>query len=238
MQYLLKITTLLTSLMALTITPPSPAEAKEIKTNAILSKNAPDWLTASRVDRVVDRIQNILEWSIRRVEVVWYTDQDEFERMHKHGPTVLAISKQKDNSVHIGPKVDSANFDGTFGHEMSHIISFQKYKGAIPRWLEEGVANHVSKAEKVNYKYLANHAPPKDVRDLTHPFSGTLDDISYHYVASQALAEMLNAKCNGLSNLLRLSVGRGVEKYLEKYCDIKDLTASFNKWVAGKAKGL
>lgn len=213
------------------------ARAKEIKTNAIHTSTAPDWVTGGRIDRIVDRVQQIMEWDIRRVEVIWHSDQEEFERFHKLGPTVLALARQADNTVHIGPKVTQKNFDGTFGHEMCHIISFQKYKGAIPKWLEEGVANHVAKAEKVDYKYLASREPPKDVHELTHPFGGSVDRIQYHYVASQALAEMLNAKCNGISNLLRLSVGRGVENYLEKYCDIKDLTAAFNKWVEKKAKG-
>lgn len=206
--------------------------AKEIKTNAIHTANAPEWVTQGRVDRIVDRIQGILEWDIRRIELTWYKDQSEFERVHNLGPTVLAISRQSNNTVHIGPRVTTENFDATLGHEMSHIISFQKYKGAIPKWLEEGVANFVAKAGTVDYKYLANHEAPKDVRDLTHPFNGSVDHIHYHYVASQALAEMLHAKCGGLSNLLRLSVGKSVENYLANYCDIKDLTAAFNKWVA------
>lgn len=222
--------TLLIALLAL----PLAALAKEIKTNAIHTANAPDWVTPGRIDRVVDRIQQILEWDIHRVEVTFYTDEAEFERVHKLGPTVLAISRQADNTVHVGPKVTTENFDAVFGHEMSHIISFQKYKGAIPKWLEEGVANFVAKAGAVDYNYLASHEAPKDVRDLTHPFNGSVDHIRYHYVASQALAEMLNAKCNGISNLLRLSVKKSVENYLENYCDIKDLTAAFNKWVAVK----
>lgn len=228
--------TKLTALFLLALLTNPCAQAKEIKTNAIHTSNAPDWLTGSHIDHIVDRIQQVLEWDIRRVEVIFHTDQEEFEAFHKLGPTVLAISRRADNTVHIGPRVTQKNFDGTFGHEMCHIISFQKYKDAIPKWLEEGIANHVSKAEKVDYKYLAKHEPPKDVHELTHPFNGTVDHIQYHYVASQALAEMLNSKCSGLSNLLRLSVGRSVENYLEKYCDIKDLTVAFNKWVATKAK--
>ncbi len=219
---------LIISVLALAVV----ASAKELKTNAIRTTTAPDYVTLSRVDRIVDRIQQILEWDIRRIEVTWYKDQAEFERLHGLGPTVLAISRRNNNTVHIGPKVTSDNFDATFGHEMSHIISFQKYKDAIPKWLEEGVANFVAKAGTVDYAYLASHEAPKDVRDLTHPFNGTVDHIRYHYVASQALAEMLHKKCNGLSNLLRLSVRKSVENYLANYCEIKDLTAAYNKWVA------
>jgi hypothetical protein len=220
------------TLLLLSSLPALIAGAKELKTNAIRTSTAPAWVTQGRVDRVVDRIQQILEWDIRRVEVTWYKDKAEFEKMHGLGPTVLAISRRSNNTVHIGPNVTTENFDATFGHEMSHIISFQKYKDAIPKWLEEGVANFVAKSGTVDYAYLASHEAPKDVRDLTHPFDGTVDHIRYHYLASQALAEMLHKKCTGLSNLLRISVRKSVENHLANYCEIKDLTASYKKWVA------
>ena len=208
--------------------------AKEIKTNAVNMPNAPDWVTPGRVDRVIDRIQSLLEWDIRRVQVTFYKDQAEFEKTHNFGPTVLAVSHRSDNRVDIGPRVTDKNFDSVLGHEMVHVISFQKYKDAIPKWLEEGLANHLAKAGPVDYKYLAHHEPPKDVRDLTHPFNGSDDHANYHYIASQALAEMLAKKCD-LPNLLRLSVRKSVENYLATYCEIKDLTAAFNNWVKTQA---
>jgi hypothetical protein len=205
-------------------------EAKELKTNAIHMEDAPDWVTAGRLNKIVDHIQSLLEWDIRRIEVYWYDDQDKFEAIHHYGPTVLAISRKSDNTVHIGPRVNSENFDKVFGHELVHIISFQKYKEAIPAWLEEGLANYLSKQGTVDYKWLASQPTPDDVRTLLHPFLGSVDHIRYHYMASQALTEMIASKCD-LSNLLRLSVGRKMENYLETYCGIKDLTAEFKKWV-------
>lgn len=207
-----------------------PGECKEIRTNAAHIKDAPEWLTGSRIDHLVDHMQHVLEWNIRRVEVYWYTDQAGFEASHGLGRTVLAISKKSDNSVHIGPRVNNNNFDGIFGHEMVHIITFQKYKEAIPRWLDEGLANYLSKQTSVDYKWLNTQPPTEDIHDLVHPFSGTEDHIRYCYMASQALTEMIAAKCD-LENLLRLSVGKKMESYLDTYCGFKNLTADFNKWV-------
>jgi len=209
------------------------ADGRELRTNA-LSMDAPDWITIHRLDGIVEHIQSVLEWDIRRIQVYWYKDQNKFEGLHHYGPTVLAISRKADNTVHLGPRVNNDNFDAVFGHELVHVISFQKYKGAIPPWLEEGLANHLSHQAKVDYHWLAGQPFPEDVRHLTHPFGGTVDNIRYHYMASQALAEMISSKCD-FSNLLRLSVKRNMDNYLDTYCNIKDLTGDFKKWV--KAHG-
>jgi len=115
-----------------------------------------------------------------------------------------------------------------------HIIIYQKYKEAIPKWLEEGLANYLAKQGQVNYQWLAAHPFPKDVRGLTHPYDGDVDSIHYHYMASQALVEMIAKKCD-LTNLLRLSVGRNLDAYLDTYCEIKDLNAAYQKWVKAKS---
>jgi hypothetical protein len=211
------------------------APAAELLTNAAHMSDAPSWVTAGRINRIVDHIQNILEWDIHRVEVYWYKDQAAFEKMHGFGSLVLAVSRKDDNTIHLGPKVTDANFDQVFGHELVHIISFQKYKQAIPKWLEEGLANYLAKAGSVNYKWLASKPFPNDVRDLVHPFNGSDDHVRYHYIASQALAEMLNAKCD-FRNLLRLSVGMKMEPYIASFCNIPDLNVAFKKWVGDHAK--
>jgi hypothetical protein len=142
-----------------------------------------------------------------------------------------------ENDIHLGPKVTNENFDTIFGHEMSHIISFQKYKGAIPQWLEEGVANHVAQAAQVDYIWLVSRPFPEDVKKLVHPFSSDFEGARYHYMASQALIEMIASKCD-LKNLLRLSVGRKMDNYLKTYCEIKDLNSDFKKWVRNRAKSI
>ncbi len=209
--------------------------ATELQTNSTYSPDVPKWVTKNRIDKVTDRIQMFLEWDIHRVKVLWFSDQAAFEKAHGLGPTVLAVSKKSENTVLMGPKVTEKNFDQIFGHELVHVIAFQKYKEAIPRWLEEGLANYISKSGTVNYKWLASKPFPADVRSLTHPFSGDIDNINYHYLASQALTEMIAAKCD-LKNLLRLSVGQKMDGYLETYCLIPDLNAAYQKWVKSKSQ--
>jgi hypothetical protein len=204
--------------------------AGEIQTNSIHMADAPGWVARPRVEKILDHIQMLLEWDIRKIEVYWYKDQASFERAHSLGSSVMAVSRKSDNTVHLGPKVSSANFDQTLGHELVHIISYQKYKDAIPRWLEEGLANHLAKAGKVDYPWLASKPFPHDVRELVHPVSGSVDNIRYNYMASQALIEMIAHKCD-LANLLRLSVGMKMESYLDTYCEIPDINAAFKKWV-------
>jgi hypothetical protein len=211
------------------------AWAAEIDTNAVHMAQAPSWLKRTRVEKVTDRIQTKLEWTIRKINVFWYSNQAEFQQAHTLGPLAMAVSRKNDNTIHLGPKVSDANFDSTFGHELVHIILGQKYKDAVPKWLEEGLANHLSQSGKVDYKWLASQPFPDDVRNLVHPYSSaSVEGVHYHYVASQALIEMIARKCD-LYELLRLSVGEKMQSYLETYCEIKDLNSEFRKWV--KARG-
>jgi hypothetical protein len=212
------------------------AGAKDITTNEAVIANAPSWLTQPRVERITDRIQTKLEWTTRKIKVNWYATQADFDKVHGYGPQALAVTGKDGGvaSVHIGPNVDSANFDEIFGHELVHVIIFQKYKGAIPKWLEEGLANHLANRGKVDYHWLAKQPLPDDVRELAHPFSGSRSGVSYRYKASQAFAEMLDKKCD-LQNLIRLSVERKMEDYISTYCEIKDLNQAFRDWVKKRA---
>ena len=171
--------------------------AAELQTNSTYSADVPTWVTKNRIDKTTDRIQSFMEWDIHRVTVEWYKDQPTFEKAHGLGSSqVMAVSRRSENKILVGPKVNADNFDRIFGHELVHVISYQKYKDAIPKWLEEGLANYVAKNGSVDYKWLKSQPLPKDVRELTHPFGGSADSIRYHYEASQALAEMIAAKCD------------------------------------------
>lgn len=210
------------------------ARAGEINTNAVHMAKAPAWLTRNRTEKVIDRIQTQLEWTIRKIEVHWYADAESFERAHGLGPLALAAARKSDNTIHLGPGVTTENFDAVFGHELVHIISGQKYKDAIPKWLEEGLANHLAKNGKVDYAWLASQPFPDDVRTLVHPYAEkSAARVHYHYVASQAPAELLAKKCD-LTNLIRLSVGERMENRIVTYCEIPDLNAAFRKWVKEK----
>jgi hypothetical protein len=164
----------------------------EITTNAAIVHDAPRWLTDARVERVTDKIQNVLEWDIRRVTVKFYSDAREFSRAHglnvtrDASSTIMAVSRKSDNTIHVGPLVDNSNFDGIFGHELGHIIMFQKYKDAIPTWLEEGLANFASKHGQVDYKWLAKQ-PSVDLKTMGHPFGNAGPGPRYHYMSKHTL---------------------------------------------------
>jgi hypothetical protein len=205
--------------------------AKEIQTNNIYMQDAPSWLSESRVEKATQPIQSFLEWDIRRIKVFFYSDDESFKKIHHLNVAINAFSRKSDNTVHLGPKVNDKSFDGIFGHELVHIVLYQKYKDAIPAWLEEGLANYVGKKEKVNYQWLAAQ-PLKDVTHLTHVMQSQ-DEAAYHYSASTAAMEMIAAKCS-LSDLLQLSVGKKLETYLTNYCNIPDVNSEFAKWVKEK----
>lgn len=211
------------------------AHGKEILTNGALFMDAPEWLTATRIEKTIARIQSVLEWDIRRAKVFWYMDSASFAKVNKYGPGILALTLKNQNEIHLGPKVNKDNFDKVFTHELVHIIAYQKYKEAIPPWLEEGLATYLAKEEKVDYTWLVKQQLPTHVTELAHPLSGSSDTIRLRYIASQALTEMLAKKCD-LSNLLRLSVGRKMDDYLKTYCEIPDLDIAFVKWIQSKAK--
>jgi hypothetical protein len=206
------------------------ANSATISTNEIEMTDAPAWITRSRVERVVSKIQRFMEWDIRRVPVRWYADQASFEAAHKLGPSPMAFAKRDDQSIHLGPRVDTASFDSAFGHELVHIILYQKYKDAIPSWLDEGLANYVAKHGAVDYSWLSKQKEI-DVRSLKHPFKG---DVRLHYQASTALMEMIAARCD-VHELLQLAVGKGLEGYLATYCEIADLNAELRKRIKLKA---
>lgn len=205
-----------------------------IELNQVVVQNPPKWLRASRVQKIVDKIQGYLEWDIRKVQVRFFADQKAFEAAHGLGPTVRAAAKRADQSVYLGPKVDDGNFDGVFGHELVHVVVFQKYKDAIPKWLDEGLANHVSRKEPVDFAYLASR-PGRDIAKMDHPFEGG-EDPKYVYQASTAVMQMIAERCS-LKDLLQLSVGRKLEDYLKTYCEISQLSSDFHAWVKKKASG-
>src|SRR5947209_3776697 len=75
------------------------AATHEVRTNEVSIAEAPAWLRPGRVDKVVARIQKVLEWDIRRVKVEWHRDQARFEALHGFGPSVLAFARKSDNTV-------------------------------------------------------------------------------------------------------------------------------------------
>jgi hypothetical protein len=210
-----------------------------IDTNTAHCENAPSWVTGSRIDRIEGKIADKLGGSdFHKIRLSFFTDQVAFRKTHDLDESVLAFTIKPENSVTIGPKVTSSDFDAVFGHELVHIILFQKYKNSIPGWLEEGLANHLAKHGKVDYAWLAKQ-PARDIALLAHPF-GPVGSIlpggpRYAYQASQALMEMIATHCE-VTDLVGMSAGKKLESYLPTLCGIEDLNAEFKKWITRKTR--
>lgn len=213
----------------------------KIDTNTAHSDNAPAWVTGSRVDSIQDKVSDKLGGSdFHKIKLSFYTDQAAFRKAHGFDDTVLAFTIKPENSVSIGPRVTTADFDPIFGHELVHVILYQKYKNAVPSWLEEGLANYLVHYGKVDYRWLATQ-PDRDVSLLAHPFgfNGRATPLGpggarYAYQASQALMEMIATHCE-VTDLVSMSVGKKLEDYLPTMCGIDDLNGEFRKWIKSKA---
>lgn len=212
---------------------PQTSLAAELLTNVARFQNAPKWLNSTRVNRIADNVTRYMEWSIRRVDVIWYSDASEFQSAHSLGPYASAVTKRRENKILLGPQVNESNFDQIFGHELVHVTSEQKYKDAIPPWLEEGVANFIAKSKKIDYAKLKALPGPIDVRTLSHPMRGKFEEVQIKYMTSQAVTEMIASRCDFI-NLLRMSVQRKLEDYLNNMCRIKDLNSEFKDWLRKK----
>jgi hypothetical protein len=210
-----------------------PARANEILTNFIRFPKPPAWLSAAMVEKGTGPIQDFLQWDIRRIQAFWHGDPAEFGALHGAGPSIKAFFRRSDSTLHLGPEVNASNFIPIFSHELVHAVFFQKYKDAIPKWMEEGLANYLGKTGPVDYVWLASQ-PFRDVTTLTHPLQDT-SGMRFHYQTSTAVTEFIAAKCS-LNDLLQLSVGKKLETYLGTYCEINDLNTGYQKWVKEKAE--
>lgn len=205
---------------------------QDFRTNSLKVINPPQWVKKSKVQKVTDHIESKLEWKIRRIPVYWHQSQATYAKAHNLGPLAAAVTVKspKQTAIHIGPSVDKSDYQQILGHELVHVVFYQKYRHSIPKWLEEGFANFLSRKTKVDYSKLKKLNLPKDVTQMDHPFSGSYTDIKNHYLISQALVEMLDKKCD-LSRLLRLSVNRKLMTYIHNTCQIKDINQSFQTWI-------
>ena len=181
-------------------------------------------------------MESKLEWKIRRVPVYFHQSEKSFQRAHNLGsrPAAVSIKSPQKTQIHLSPRVNEKNVFQMLGHELIHIIFYQKYKDSIPRWLEEGFANYYSRHGKVNYSWLYKQKKFSDVTKMDHPFKTSSHPVEVHYKTSQALVEMLAEHCD-LDNLLRLSVQKKLVDYIKRTCEIRDINQVYRKWLTKKA---
>jgi hypothetical protein len=219
---------ILTALSLCSLLVGTHGSAKEVLTNHFQVFGAPDWVTESMVDTASSRVQNYLEWDVRRIPIRFHKDAASFRATGKVGPKVKAFFLKTDNAIHLGPEVTKQNFERILAHEVVHVIFRQKYGASIPMWLEEGFANFVGSREKADRKWLLKQSLP-NVTQLKHPATDPTGS-TLHYQLSTAVIEMLAEKCD-LKDLLHLSVGRKMEAYLKTLCEIDDVNAAFLVWL-------
>lgn len=220
-------------LLAATLWMPCHGFAKEILTNHLQVLDAPAWLTETMVEQASNRVQNYLEWDVRRIPVKFHADAAGFRAAGGVGPRVKAYFLKSDNAIHIGPDVTKETFKPIMAHEMVHVIFRQKYGAAIPVWLEEGLANYVGAEERADRAWLQKQTLPA-ATSLKHPATDPTGS-RVHYQMSTAVIEMIAEKCD-LKDLLHLSVGRKMETYLKTLCEMNDVDATFKKWLAQPVK--
>ncbi|MBY0370741.1 hypothetical protein K2X33_08645 [bacterium] len=210
-----------------------PVHGKEIQTNSVRFPNAPEWLTEAMVEKGTRPVQDFLQWDMHRLPVYFHPTHEDFRSALNAEGAFVAFFRRTDSTMHLGPKVTAQNFQRIFSHEVVHAVFYQKYKGAIPSWLEEGLANYVGKTEGVDYAWLAKQ-PIADVTGLSHPIRDP-EGSRFHYQTSTALVEMIASHCS-LHDLLELSVGKKVETYLSTFCEIPDVNKAYREWLDKKAQ--
>lgn len=206
---------------------------ENLETNSATFVDPPKWLSESKAQSAIDRIEQKLEWSTRKIQVHFYSEQRKLEAgFGFSAPTILAFTRRSDQSVHLGPKVTAENFKVVFGHELGHVIISQKYKNSIPGWIEEGLVNKIAGYTKINYAFLKKFTPRTPINQLTHPFDAkTMDEVNFKYQAALAAILMLEKKCPDFRELINLSLKQNLETFIPTYCNMPDLNKSFWKWI-------
>lgn len=207
--------------------------SRNIEINQVTVFNAPNWLDTSQVQSVVDKIQETLEWDLRKVAVFYFSSSKQFNTQHQFKFPIDAFFKKSSQSIYLSPQVTPKNFKKIFSHELVHAIFYQKYRNAIPVWLEEGLANKLSGYPTPNYSWLTSQSWPS-VTTLGHVNDRQASSRTY-YSVSTGLIEMIQEKCN-LKDLLKLTVGSKLTHYLKTFCGITDIDQDFRTWVKEKAQ--
>lgn len=211
---------------------PALGAPKSFRTNCCDVTNPPKWLSHFKVGDIAAQMEREMGWSIRRISVIFHDTDAEFNKSANLNFSANAFFSPDRQTIEFKPQKDLGSFTATFRHELSHVISNQKFKGAIPPWLEEGFANYLGSKRKVDYKWLALQNLP-DASRLSHPQSDASGS-QMHYQLSTATVDMLAHRCN-LKDLLMLSTGSKLTNYLETFCKIKDIDADVRAWVKKKA---
>jgi len=93
-------------------------------------------LAANRVDRVIERVETILDMRPKNFTVNIYLHRGEL------GPDKAAYYDNRSKSIHISVDYTS---DGVFAHEVAHAIISQYFSAIIPTKIQEILTQYVDK---------------------------------------------------------------------------------------------
>ena len=74
-------------------------------------------------------------------------------RISSRGPAVFTLA-----AVSLWSAIPAYKFaDNSLGHEIAHLILFRLYQRPLPRWLDEGFAEYVSRVARASYQRARNY---------------------------------------------------------------------------------
>jgi hypothetical protein len=145
--------------------------------------------------------------------------------------------------------------NNSLGHEIAHLVLFRLYQRPLPRWLEEGFAEYVSRITRASYQrarnYIAHPRSPSIPRDRLIPLSQLIaladypppGQIDVFYLESERLVRFLAAADRDAFLALIDSVARGESfesalsrHYGARFFDLADLENNFVPYASKNAK--
>ena len=147
--------------------------------------------------------------------------------------------------------------DNSLGHEIAHLILFRVYQRALPRWLDEGFSEYISRVARASFQRARHYnarphsnsipaaafIPLARLTTLTdYPAS---EEISIFYQESERLVRFLSAADAAAFRVLLDSVARGEafdtalsRHYAGRFFDVDALEKEFLPYASKDAKTL
>ncbi|HEX4665301.1 MAG TPA: hypothetical protein VH207_01775 [Chthoniobacterales bacterium] len=145
--------------------------------------------------------------------------------------------------------------NNSLGHEIAHLVLFRLYQRPLPRWLDEGFAEYVSRITRASYQrarnYIAHPRSPSIPRERLIPLPQLIAladypppaQIDVFYLESERLVRFLAAADHDAFLALVDSVARGESfesalshHYGAHFFDLADLENKFVPYASKNAK--
>ncbi len=186
----------------------SGAFATDLEVEGIQFKNIPEWFQKEAVEKSLKDLRLRSGWVPTGTVVHFYSDLGlwnlELLRVGFQSTPTAAFADPGENAVRIGPSLKSENFEHLFLHEVSHLVSWQIFRG-LPSWLEEGFAEWLARSPYLDYSWINQQLLRIDPRNIANPMKlgGRASDVRFRYQISYASVMMLDKRCPDLIAVLK-----------------------------------